>query len=99
MACVGNSSEYCGGPDALNVYNHTGTGTSSTTTTTTTTSTTTSTTTTSTTTTTTTSTTPTPTGPIVPPSVGKWVSLGCYKFSSFLPSIQSHFAYFIAYFQ
>ena len=25
MACTGNSSEFCGGPDALNVYNYTGT--------------------------------------------------------------------------
>jgi len=56
MACVGNSSEFCGGPNALNVYNYTGTS----------------------------GTTPPPpppppTGPIVPPSVGDWVSLGCYK--------------------
>ena len=26
MACSGNSSETCGGPDALNVYNFTGSG-------------------------------------------------------------------------
>jgi len=25
MACVGNSSEFCGGSNALNVYNYTGT--------------------------------------------------------------------------
>jgi hypothetical protein len=24
MTCQGNSSEYCGGPDRLNVYNYTG---------------------------------------------------------------------------
>ena len=28
MTCAGNSSEYCGGPNRLNLYNHTGTASS-----------------------------------------------------------------------
>jgi hypothetical protein len=32
MTCAGNSSEYCGGPDRLNLYNYTSTATTTTTT-------------------------------------------------------------------
>jgi len=56
MLCAGNSSEFCGGPNALNVYNYTKSSTPSGT-----------------------PPPPAPTGPIVPSSVGGWVSLGCYK--------------------
>ena len=66
MPCSGNASEYCGGPVRLNVYNYTGTGLTTTGTTTG-------------------PTTPPPAtpppaaaAPTVVPSVGPWVSLGCY---------------------
>jgi hypothetical protein len=51
MACSGNSSEICGGPNRLNVYNNTAS-----------------------------SPPPPSTTPIVVPSSGPWVSLGCYRY-------------------
>jgi len=54
MTCSGNSSEFCGGPNRLNVYNNTASPTSS-------------------------GPSPPTTTPIIVPSSGPWVSLGCYS--------------------